>query len=308
MTIIHHLNLTGVDLNLLVVFDALMSERHVTRAGEKLGLSQPATSNALSRLRYLFDDQLFVRTVKGMEPTTKGLALAASVEQILQQIQLTLDQEDAFVPETSEQLFTIGMSDYIEFIFLARLMQRLSSVAPKVKIRVRSFNDEKATMAIDTGDIDIAIGLFSAPCSWHQQQHLFKEEYVGVCRQQHPYLPENLSIENYLAVQHLLVSPTHEDLSSSVDTFLSEQKIKRDVALSVPHFLIAPLIIAKTDLVATMPVKIAISCAVNFDLRLFSLPFEVKGFLVNMLWHTKNDKDCAHLWLRQIISSVCSSI
>lgn len=308
MNSIHHINLAGVDLNLLVVFDALVSERHVTRASEKLGLSQPATSNALSRLRYLFDDQLFVRTAKGMEPTAKGLALAPSIKQILQQIQLTLDQKDVFVPETSERLFVIGMADYIEFVLLPSLMQRLASVAPKVKIRVRSFNDQKAAMAIDTGEIDIAVGLFSAPSPWHKQQHLFHEEYVGVCRQEHPYLDDKITIKNYLAAQHLLVSPTDEDMSGFVDLILAEQKLEREVVLSVPHFLIAPLIIAKTDLVATMAAKIAKRFAVDLNLRLFSLPFEARGFSVNMLWHTKNDKDSAYLWLRQTISAVCSDI
>lgn len=308
MKTIHHINLAGVDLNLLVVFDALMSERHVTRASEKLGLSQPATSSALSRLRHLFDDQLFVRTAKGMEPTAKGLVLAPSIEQVLQQIQLTLEREDVFVPETSEKLFVIGMADYVEFVLLPPLMQRLASVAPKVKIRVRSFNDQKAAMAIDTGEIDIAVGLFSAPSPWHKQQHLFHEEYVGVCRQEHWYLGENITIKNYLAVQHLLVSPTDEDMSGSVDLILAAQKLERNVVLSVPHFLIAPLVIAKTDLVATMAARVAKRFAVDLDLRLFSLPFEAGGFSVNMLWHAKNDKDCAHLWLRQIISSVCSNI
>lgn len=308
MSSIHHFNLAGIDLNLLVVFDALMCERHVTRAGEKLGLSQPATSNALSRLRYLFDDQLFVRTAKEMEPTTKGIALADSIKKILQQIQLTLDQEDTFIPETSERLFVIGMADYIEFLFLPQLMQQLASVAPKVKIRIRSFNDQKAAMAIDTGEIDIAIGFFSTTFAWHQQQHLFQEEYVGLCRQEHPFLAEKITIKEYLAVQHLLVSPTDEDMSGSVNLILAKQKLKLDVALSVPHFLIAPLIIAKTDLVTTMAARIAKSFAVDLDLRLFALPFETKGFSVNMLWHARNDQDFAHLWLRQTISSIFSDM
>lgn len=208
MTTIHHVNLAAVDLNLLVVFDALMSERHVTRAAEKIGLSQPATSNALSRLRSLFEDELLVRTATGMEPTPKAMSLAAPIRQILLQIQSSLEPEKPFVPEESNRIFTIGTSDYIEFILFSKLMGKLEMVAPKVKIRVRSLSDIKSTYRmLDADEIDLAIGYFPECPSWQQAKVLFEEKFVGVCRANNPKLSDTVTLENFLSVTHLLISP-----------------------------------------------------------------------------------------------------
>src|SRR5919199_1267267 len=135
---VHHFNLAGVDLNLLVVFDALWSEQHVTRAAEKIGLSQPATSNALARLRTLFKDELFVKTSRGVVPTPKAAALVEPIRQALLHVQSALVTEQAFDPKTSDRIFRLGMDDYTESVFLARLKQKLEEVAPNVRIQVRS--------------------------------------------------------------------------------------------------------------------------------------------------------------------------
>jgi DNA-binding transcriptional LysR family regulator len=303
MNIIHHINLAAVDLNLLVVFDALMSERHVTRAGQKIGLSQPATSNALSRLRNLFDDELFVRTPEGMQPTSRAIALEPMIQQVLLQIQSALISETPFVPETSERIFTLGMSDYVEFVLLAKLMQVLEVVAPRVKIQVRSTDRQEGLKLLDAEEIDLAIGFFPKCFSWHQEQLLFKEQYVCVSSRNNPKTRDTITLEDYLKASHLLVSPK-EDMTGRVDWFLEKQNLKRHVAITVPHFLVAPFVLASTNLIATLAERVARTYADVLDLIVLPLPLEIPGFPVTMLWHTKNNSDPAHIWLRTTISGL----
>lgn len=306
MSGIQHINLASIDLNLLVVFDALMSERNVTRAGKKIGLSQPATSNALSRLRGLFEDELFVRTPDGMQPTPKAINLAHPIQQVLLKIQSTLAKESPFSPDISERLFSIGMADHGELVILPQLMHQLESVAPKIKIRVRSLDRQAALKMLDKDDLDLVVGFFPEYSSWHQEKLLFREKFVGVCRQDNEMIAEKVSIEDYLAASHLLVSPSNEDMTGLVDKLLQQQDLKRHISMAVPHFLVAPFILSKTDLIATLAERVAKTYAEILGLKIFSLPLEAGGFPVSMLWHSKNNSDPAHTWLREVIAQVCS--
>lgn len=303
MSIIHHINLAAVDLNLLVVFDALMNERHVTRAGQKVGLSQPATSNALLRLRNLFKDELFVRTPEGMQPTSKAIALSQPIQQVLWQIQSALTSATPFVSETSERIFTLGMSDYVEFILLPKLMQELAVVAPRVKIQVRATDRQEALKLLDTSEIDLAVGFFPKNFSWHQEQLLFKEHYVCVFSQNNPQAKETITLDDYLAASHLLVS-LKEDMTGRVDLILARQNLQRHITITVPHFLVAPFILASTNLIATLAERVARAYANTLDLVVLPLPLEVPGFPVKMLWHIRNNDDLAHIWLRTMISKL----
>lgn len=303
MSDIQHINLAAIDLNLLVVFDAVFAARHVTLAGRKIGLSQPATSNALSRLRHLFDDELFVKTSSGMQPTPKAVTLAEPIRQVLEQIQATLTTNAEFIPEVSERLFTIGMSDLMALNVLPKLMQSLEHIAPRVKIRVRSIDRDRGLQMIDADELDLAIGFFPKRSAWHQTQVLFQETFVGVCRQNHPIADQPITMETYLAASHLLVSPK-EDVSGRVDDLLAGQNLKRQVALALPQFLAAPFAIAQTNLLATVPASLARTYADLLNLQIVPLPFELSGFAVLMLWHTKNQNDPAHDWLRQLIKNL----
>lgn len=303
MDIIQHMNLAAVDLNLLVVFDALIAERHVTRAAQKVGLSQPATSNALRRLRDLFEDDLFVKTPQGMQPTPKAIALEQPIRQVLTQIQSALVQEAPFVPATSEQVFVLGMSDYVEFILLPKLMEHLERTAPKIKIQVRSTDRKDALELLDADEIDLAIGFFPKHSSWHQAQELFQERFVCVARQSNPNIKDPFTLENYLAASHLLVSP-REDRTGRVDLFLAQQNLQRHIALTIPHFLVAPFILANTNLIATLAERIVRTYSEVLALKVSPLPFELSGFSVRMLWHTKNNNDLAHQWLRTMMAEL----
>lgn len=299
---IQHINLAAIDLNLLVVFDALMAEKHVTRAAEKLGLSQPATSNALSRLRSLLNDALFVRTPTGMQPTPKALALAEPIQQVLLQIQTTLNEPIPFEPDQSDRIFTIGTTDYVEFILLPQLMATLQAIAPHARVQVKAAERQQLLRLVDDGAIDLAIGVFSDCSSWQIKQPLFREQFVGVMRQREHATSHPITLEDYLRASHLLVSPHNEDLVGWVDQVLEQKNLKRHVAIAVPHFLVAPFVLAQTDLIATLAERVAQTYAQVLNLRVFSLPFEAGGFEVSAVWHSKNNTDPAHMWLRQLVN------
>ncbi|MBW4523101.1 MAG: LysR family transcriptional regulator [Scytolyngbya sp. HA4215-MV1] len=307
MSNIHHINLAGIDLNLLVVFDALMTEQQVTRAGERVGLSQPATSNALSRLRSLAADDLFVRTAAGLRPTPRAIALAQQLRPALQQIQAALLEEPIFDPQTSDRVFAIGMSDYVEFTLLPQLMQALQTIAPGVSLQIRSGDRQKLFSLLDSGEIDLACGIFPEPVAWHQEQLLFQETYVCVCRQDHPHIGESLSLNEYLSTPHLLIS-VKEDRIGRVDYLLAKQNLKRQVALSVPHFLVAPTILAQTDLIATLATRIAQSCSQHQPLKLLPLPIDLTGFAVWMRWHQSTQASPACQWLRSTLLEISRTV
>ncbi len=297
---IHHINLAGVDLNLLVVFDALMAEQNVTRAGDRLGLSQPATSNALARLRRLLKDDLFVRTASGLRPTTTAIALQQQVRPALAQLQAALWEPPLFDPATSDRVFAIGMSDYVEFTLLPHLMRRIQTQAPQVGVQIRSGDRQKLLSLLDSGELDLICGLFPEHVSTHREQRLFQEIFVCVCRQDHPLIGASISLEDYLAVPHLLVS-VKEDRVGRVDTILAEQNLRRHIALSIPHFLTAPFILAQTDLVATLAQRVALSLSAHQGLKLLPLPFPMPGFSVLMRWHQATEMSPSGQWLRSTV-------
>lgn len=300
---IHPINLAAIDLNLLVVFDAIMTERHVTRASMRLGLSQPATSNALARLRSLVEDELFIRTSGGLQPTPKAISLAQQIQPALQQIQAALVVNNSFDPALSDMTFFIGMSDYLEFTFLPYLMEKLQTIAPKMKIQVRSGERQKLLSLLDSGELDLACGVFPEQITWHEETLLFQENYVCVCSQNHPNIGDSLSLEEYLSARHLLVS-IKEDMVGKVDEVLAQKNLRRDIAISVPHFLAAPFILASSQLIATLAQRVAYTYSDVLNLKIMPLPLELESFSVVMRWHKSHNKNPTHVWLRTLFTEV----
>jgi DNA-binding transcriptional LysR family regulator len=305
MSVIHHFNLAGVDLNLLVVFDALMTQQHLTRAAEKIGLSQPATSNALSRLRKLLKDELFIKTSKGMTPTPKAVELAEPIRQVLLQIQTTIYSEPQFVPQTSDRIFRLGMDDYSELVFLPKLLQEIELLAPKVRIQVRSTNWMRSPKLLDADEIDVAIGHCPQWQPWHERQLLYEEHFVCVASSDRFQARKAITLDEYVAASHLLVSPK-EDMVGMVDEILREQNRHRHIAMSVPNFLIVPFILVNTNLIATLPAQLVKTFVEVWQLYASPLPFKMTGFSVDTLWHSKNDRDPGHLWLRNLMAQLCT--
>ena len=305
--IIHQMNLAGIDLNLLVVFDAIMRDRHVTRAGARLGLSQPATSNALARLRKLTNDELFVRMAGTLQPTPIAIELASQIQPALQQIDLALTREFSFDPNASDRVFTIGMSDYTAFAILPKLLSKLQSIAPHIVIQIRSGDRHKLMTLLDNGEVDIICGVFPKNIAWYHTQLLFHERYVCVCHQDRFPLAESLSLETYVAANHLLVSIA-EDRIGRIDRYLAKQNMQRHIAISLPHFLVAPFILAQTDLVATLPERMAQVFTRVQDLQMLPLPFPTEGFSVFMHWLESSHRHPANTWLRSLLIDISQEL
>ncbi|MBE9138487.1 LysR family transcriptional regulator [Nodosilinea sp. LEGE 07088] len=301
------MNLAGWDLNLLVVFDALMAERHVTRAGDRIGLSQPATSNALARLRKLTKDELFIRAGGALQPTPVAIALAQQIQPALQQIDQALMAEPPFDPAQSDRVFAVGMSDYTSFVLLPRLLQAIAVEAPQVAIQVRSGERAKLLGLLDAGEVDVVCGVFPNHVPWHHCQQLFAERFVCVCRQGHPFMGGQVSLQDYVRASHLLVSIA-EDRVGRIDHLLKQQKLSRHVALSVPHILVAPFVLAQTDLIATLSERVARRFAHTQALQILPLPLPLKGFSVVMKWHQSSHEQADQVWLRSRLQAISEAL
>lgn len=284
-----------LDFNLLKAFAALLETCSVTRAAEKLALTQPAVSSMLARLRENFDDPLFVRSQRGVVPTPRALALAPQLTRVLSDIDAMLQPQD-FTPESSEMQLTLASTDYalraVVVPFLAHLRQR----APGIRVRVRPVEEAQLPTQLAQGAVDLAIITpESTPPELHARA-LFSERYVCVMRDDHPAAAGPLSLTQFCALDHALVSYQGEDFSGVTDRALAQLGLQRKVTLSVTSFLILPEILRVSDLVAVVPERLAQNLP-----RLVSLtpPLAIPGFTKTVAWHERTHQAAAHRWLRQ---------
>jgi DNA-binding transcriptional LysR family regulator len=292
-------NIGAVDLNLLVVFEALIAERSVTRAAGRVGLSQPAVSNALARLRLLLNDPLLVRTGRGMEPTARALELSGPIQQALEGIRRALSPSASFEPERSPYTFRVRSADNLELSLLPRLLERLGRLAPLVDIVVDRVGDTTEE-DLRTGRIDLYLGSWFNVPSGLEQYLLQHETFACIARKGHPLIKSRLTLKAYMRAGHVLVEAGDRP-SSVVDTVLADRGLGRRVVLRTPHFLVAPLMVARTDLIATLPRSVAASYAQFLPLNVFDPPLDAPGFPVQMVWHRRTREQAPHRWLRRLI-------
>lgn len=300
------MDLRRLDLNLLVVFDALISERHVSRAAERVALSQPAVSNALARLRAMLDDPILVRTSRGMEPTARALELHAPIRAALMQIQHTLTTPTRFDPRSAQHHFVIGASDYMEFLVMPRLVKLLQEQAPGVDLSVHSLQLTQPEAALDSGEMDLAFGYFPNLPKRLREAPLFTEHLACAVRKDHPKVKSRLTLKQYVELPHLFVSTRRR--SGVVDEALAKLGMARRIAVSVPHFLVAPFIIVESDAIMTVNSRIAYTFARALPIRVLTPPLELPDFPISMVWHPRTDKDEAHAWLRARLVEVCRDL
>lgn len=298
------MDLHGIDLNLLVAFDALMAERSVTRAGTRIGRTQPAMSAALSRLRSLLKDELFIRGPSGLQPTPRALDLAEPLGHALAEIQRTLAFTQDFDPSTSGATFSLGLSDHPTFVLLPRLLEALRAVAPGVTLRVRNFTARDDAIAmLDSGEVDLTIGVPPSPTGRILNRPLFEERFVCVLRKDHPAAVRPLDLDAFLALSHLLVSPEN-DRFGEVDAALAKQGLKRRLALTLPHMYAAPLLIAASDMIATLMAGVVRASSHAAALAILPPPIELAPVPFMLSWHRRNDVHPAQRWFRDCIAGV----
>ncbi len=297
------MNVSDLDLNLLRAFDAIATEGSVTVAGERIGLSQPAMSNALTRLRQLFDDPLFVRTPRGMRPTPFAQQLAHPVREALRLIQTALQQHAGFDPRSSGHTFRLFMSDIGEMVFLPGLLECIKHDAPGVKIEVVRIPIKDVHTALEAGDIDLAVGFLPGLVTGMRAQPLFREHYACLLRTDHPVIGAKISARQFREAAHVLVSYAGTGHQVIEETFVAEGLGGR-IAVRVPHFLVVPMILARTDLVVTVPSRVAAIFARLGNFKVLKLPLHMPNFEVRLHWHQRFHQDPANRWLREAMAAL----
>jgi len=295
------------DLNLLAVFDALMRERHVGRAGERLGLTQPAVSHALTRLRALADDRLFVKHARGVKPTVRAMELAETIGPALMTLRASFGMRQAFDPSSALRTVIVGSSDYAELALLPTVMQRLAREAPLIDLRVQPITAGDVGQAMRRRDIDLAIGPLTSSPGATLATPLFSDRLVLVARHGHPGLALPLTLEAFAGLNHLLVSQ-RGDAVGMVDEALREFGLERRVALTIPHFAAAPFLIAATDLVAMLPERIARPLCAAAGVAIYNCPLDISPWVVGIVQVRERENDACLAWLTALIRDVASAM
>ncbi len=302
------INLAAIDLNLLVAFEALLEQRSVTKAAEKLQIGQPAMSASLNRLRVLFADDLFMRLGRQMQPTQKAQAIAPNILAVLQQIRHTITSSQAFNPAASDRDFAIGSSDYTSFAIVPPLLEFGRQNAPSINFHTIGFEKDNVSDLLEQGAIDVAMGVFPNPPRHTKWEPIFEERFVGIARQGHPALKDGtMSLETFTHLSHVLTT-LRRDRTGAIDKALQEQNLQRRIVLTTPHMLVLPFAIASSDFIASVPSRIALNLAKACDLTIFELPIKTKPWVVSIFWSVLSDRDEANQWLRDAIKKSSQKI
>ncbi len=293
-------DLRNFDLNLLLVFNQLLLDKSVSVAADRLGITQPAVSNSLKRLRTALKDDLFLRTSKGMEPTPYAQHLAEPVLYALNALQSVLARRDSFDPLTSTRTFHLAMTDIGEIYFMPPLMERLSQLAPGIRMSTHRPNTGDLQNDMASGSVDLALGLQPNLQAGFFQRRLFQQRYVCVYRSGHPKARTPMSLEMFSALEHVSVVAANTG-HSEIDLLLDRAGVKRNIRLEVPHFVAVGHILHSTDMIATLPERFALRCQEPFDLVVSPHPVPLPEIAITLFWHGKYHRDPASLWLRQLI-------
>lgn len=297
------MNIADLDLNVLVVFAAMLQHQSVTRAGQALDLSQPAMSAALAKMRIQLGDPLFVRTGHGMRPTPRALQLAEPVHRLLDIIRMDVLQQPPFDPLMARRVFTIITPDIGETVFLPRMLAYAQSHAPQIAIRSVAISSEGAGEALEEGKADLAIGYFpDLARAGFFQQRLFKNSFVSMIRADHPRIGDTLTMEAFMAEAHAIVRPAGR--THLFERFLEAKHIKLDVRVELSHFASLLTIIPGSDLIATVPRDIGHVFATLAKVRLVDAPVQPPAFHLMQHWHSIVNADPANIWLRQMVKSL----
>lgn len=298
------MNLRNIDLNLLTVFDAVLSERNLTRASTKLNMTQPAISNALARLRVALNDPLFIRTAQGMMPTSRAKQMADPIRQALDLIQNGLREQEAFEFKTTKRKFVIAISDYGEAVIMPRFVDWLAKIAPQVEVQIRPELGRYIKEELRDGSIDLATDYFRISGDEFRNVHVMDEHLVSMVRQDHPTIGDHLSIEDYTSMPHVILKQD----KPIVDRVLNKHGLSRYIALQVPHFLSMPLIVQKTDFICTLPKRMALVYADFFRTKIMKTPLEFPNIPIYFMWHQSADGDPGHKWLRSALTELCQRL
>jgi DNA-binding transcriptional LysR family regulator len=297
-------DLSAVDLNLLKLFDALVRERSVTRAGLRLGLSQPAASRALARLRTMLGDRLVVRGKVGLELTPRGDMLAGRVARLLDDAR-GIVAPAVFDPASATGRITIAAHDHLSLVVLSGLVARFERHGPALGLHIAQPVGDNVRL-VEQGTVDLALGIFEALPGSLYRRGLYTDDFVCVARAGHPCVTGGLSLERYVSLRHVAVTISGLG-ESAVDVALSTRGLTRHVALRVPHFIAGAMLVADSDMILTLPSRLARRLADKLPIELLDLPLPVAPLAPAMIWHERVHGDPAHVWVRQQLVDVVAA-
>ena len=295
------------DLNLLRTFAALMKERSVTAASQQLGLTQPAVSGSLAKLRQLFGDPLFTRTRYGIVPTLKAEAIAPMIQKTLAELDAVVLGERKFDPKISTRQFQIAANSYFECVLVPHLTKAIAKLAPNMTLKVIPIGTDLAAANLSGGVTQLALGRFDNASDSYMLQNILLDEFVCVVRANNSYVNETLTLKAYETMKHVIVAPPSR-LKTGVFKILKSQSIRRDVAIAVSHFLAVFPVIATTDYCATLPKRIARIYSNDSRYRILTPPKDFGKFPMHMVWHHCYSHDDGLQWLREIIHNICKEL
>jgi DNA-binding transcriptional LysR family regulator len=291
---------SSLDLNLLRYLCVLVQEASVSRAAERLNVTQPAVSAALKRLREAFDDPILVRSGQAMAPTPRAVDMAEQVAPMLAGVRGLLERRGPFEADTARRSFTLMGSDYVQFFVLPRLAAQLSAAAPHVQLEHRPANPSKVETWLQGGQVDLGIGYLANPAPALRSRLLFSDQQVCVVRRGHPAAQAPFTAERYAELTHVTVSPGGAGIyGARIDALLKSLGIRRRVMLTLPAFLAVPYVVAQTDHVATVPRRFAHYFAELLPLQILPQPLALPAFEISLFWHERVHADLANVWLRQ---------
>jgi DNA-binding transcriptional LysR family regulator len=288
-----------LDLNLLVTFESLLAERNVSRAAARLGLSQPAVSAQLARLRDVFGDRLFVPVQRGIVPTARALELEAPLRAALDEVRGVVSSGRSFDPARAELTVKIAASDYVQLAVLGPFAVALRSRAPGVRVAAMPLDVRALAKQAEVGDVDLAIMMPSTAPPTLRHRHLLDETYVCVLRRRHPQVSGRLTLQSFLALEHVIVSPRGAGFWGPADEALAALGYRRHIVLSVSSFLVVPQVVSRSNLAALIPQRIADDF--GRVLQVHEAPIEVEGFSLSMIWHERTHAHAAHRWIRDAL-------
>lgn len=298
------IKLNKIDLNLFVVFDAVYVEKNLTRAGDRLGMSQPAVSNALARLRRVLKDKLFVKTSQGMQPTVLAQQLAEPIQRALDLFNSSLCGVE-FDPATSDRVFRLAMTDYGASLLLPELAAHLKVLAPNVSIRVQHLTESTIQKSLESGKIDLAFSSQMRLGAGFYEKTLYRDQFVCLVRIDHPEVSDTIDVDQYVKLRHILYAPQGGQLGV-VDRELAKSGLSLKIAVYAPHVLTIPSIIEKTDYISTIPERLILPYLGGRKLRLLEPPISVPGFDMKQFWHQATANDAPNKWLRGLIADLCA--
>ena len=296
------MNLTTFDLNLLVTFDALITERNVTRAGQKIGLSQPAMSAALGRLRYVLKDELFIRCGKSMQPTPRALQIADAVRSILNQIETSITPQ-TFDPSITTRTFRIAMNDLGAALFTPPITHHVGTAAPNISFEVLHADEVRAVELLEEGTADVAMVLYRGHSSRRQSTLLYHSPFVCAVRRTHPQAKRRLTLEEFANLPRVAIAQ-RGDPGEHIENILAQHGLTQRITMVVPHYLAVPFIVAQTDLVAVLPLKLVQRLEASARICTIEAPFPEVNAPIHLVWNSAVTNDPANRWIRSMILDV----